>query len=250
MDMESFDAHNHLQKGPSGPICQDLALKKTGAAVNSTCEKDWVEVEDLAAQYPHVVVPGFGIHPWWADSALGETWSQRLESLLQKYPGAFIGEAGLDGYRANRPKGPGFSSQIKILIPQLTLASQMERPIVLHCVKAWDELRDQLLQAKVRHFAIHRFKGNPEMALEIVKMGGYLSIHLDTLYHYPSSSCVDSVPKTRILLETDYDGPRIDGKHIPDELQELYNRLALVWRLDPRDVMTLAYQNARNFYRF
>ena len=41
-----------------------------------------------------MVVPGFGVHPWFVqDAAPG--WEERLAGLLERHPGAIVGEVGL-----------------------------------------------------------------------------------------------------------------------------------------------------------
>ena len=95
-------------------------------------QDDWVTVAQLATRFPHVVVPAFGIHPWYAGAAAtaletgamdarnvvrenldsgncGEgadgvdrgtcrrqNWVQELLRLLRTFPTAVVGEVGLD----------------------------------------------------------------------------------------------------------------------------------------------------------
>jgi TatD DNase family protein len=239
--MQAFDAHNHLQKGGTTP-------PNFACAPSATCEADWKVLEEMANGSPLQIFPGYGIHPWWAGT---ETpgWEERLKDLLAKNYGAFIGESGLDGYRATRVRGPGFTSQISILRPQLRLAKTLDRPIVLHCVRAWDELRECLQEESVRHFAIHRFKGSPEMASEIMQLGGYISVHLDTLYNRSSSNSIKWMPRSRILVETDWDGPRVEGRPMEEEIGEVLRQLAVIWDMTVEATARATLRNAKEFYR-
>jgi len=262
--MFAFDAHNHLQAikpmvrqglGPHGLVTavDPLALGKTlvkhnlGWASNATNEDDWEPLEAMHQSFHGHMAVGFGIHPWWADSAQ-PGWTARLETLLRAHPAAFIGEAGLDGYRATRPSGIALETQRQILAPQLSLAKELNRPIVLHCVKAWEHLSGYLRQHGVQRFLIHRFRGTPEMALEIQKLGGMISVHIDSLCHQHSMDAIRRIPLTNLLVETDYDGPRAEALPIPEDLENTLEGLARLIGVSSQTVREQSRENALRFF--
>ena len=64
-----FDAHNHLHDQRPIPSLQEIVpvMQEAGIArcvVNGTCEEDWPRVAELAEQFPGLVQPSFGLHPW------------------------------------------------------------------------------------------------------------------------------------------------------------------------------------------
>ncbi|HSQ41648.1 MAG TPA: TatD family hydrolase [Fibrobacteraceae bacterium] len=245
--MELFDAHNHLQLENPEEHLHNYEQKRIVAALNATCEKEWVELESFAQNYPAQIVVGYGIHPWNAGAVLPD-WEKRLGTILETHPAAFVGEIGLDGYRANRACGPGLSRQWEILMPQLRLASRMKRPVSLHSVRAWSELRQALRDVHLSDFLVHRFKGDSAMVGEIVEMGGFLSVHSDTLCHVRSIDALRTIPPDRLLIETDYNGSRSGVGAPQEELVLLLQGLSANLGRSLDDVARLTRENACRFY--
>ena len=243
--MKRFDAHNHLQLDDH-PV-DELISHGIVSAVCSTVESDWNSVLALRTQHPNHIVAGLGIHPWWADHT-ENGWATRLEKKLIEHPYCFVGEAGFDGYRASRARGVVLETQRQVLLPQLHLAKKYSRPIMLHCVKAWEHLAPYLREERPAHFAIHRFKGTSAMVQEIMDMDGYLSIHLDSLFHAPTVEAIRNAPLHRLLLETDYDGPRVGSQPIANDLAQVADELAKLMGKNSEWIVQQCNENACKFY--
>ncbi|KAG7341041.1 metal-dependent hydrolase [Nitzschia inconspicua] len=79
-----FDAHNHVQLGPTPVIVNELRQSLCGMAVMSTHPRDFHPVLDLAAEASSTfssslednfrVVPCLGIHPWFLHELLDDQW--------------------------------------------------------------------------------------------------------------------------------------------------------------------------------
>ena len=68
--MRFFDAHNHLQDERFGVRQRELMATARAAGVarmvvNGSCEEDWPKVAALAREFPDLVIPSFGYHPWY-----------------------------------------------------------------------------------------------------------------------------------------------------------------------------------------
>lgn len=199
------DAHNHLQDprlGDPGPVI--AAMKRAGVTrcvVNATRETDWESVETLAQAEPDFISPAFGIHPWHAHTA-ANGWQERLIRLLEKHPHASIGECGLDQWVSE----PSLEIQRPVFLDQLRLAREMDRPITVHCLKAWGALFDAFEETPPpSRFLMHSFGGSIETARRLIPLGACFSFSGHFLH--PRKSVVIDVfrqlPKDRILLETD-----------------------------------------------
>jgi len=250
--MALFDAHNHVhltaERGDGAERALDeLHRHDIYSAVASTCENDWNTLTELQRRFPDRLQVGLGIHPWWANSTR-PGWAERLESILLAHPNAFVGEAGLDGYRSLRPQGIALETQRQTLIPQLQLAQKHQRPVVLHCVKAWEQLSGYLKATKVERFALHRYKGTPTQAQELFQMGGYVSIHLDSIWNQETKQGIRKAPLQRILIETDYDGPRPESLPFVAELNLVLKELSGLLGKDPEYLAELTTANALEFY--
>ena len=104
-----------------------------------------------------------GIHPW--EAAEGD-----LATVREHVgPAQIVGEIGLDYLRPDR------EAQLRIFEGQLRLAEAAGKPVVLHCVKAFEETMRLLKQFRLRAVIFHGFIGSPEQAARAVAAGYYLS---------------------------------------------------------------------------
>ena len=82
-----------------------------------------------------------------------------------------IGEAGLDTL-AESP----MDLQKEVFLVQANLAEETHKPLIIHCVKAWADLIACKKAVKPEMpWIIHGFRGNGELASQLVRLGFYLS---------------------------------------------------------------------------
>ncbi|HSP42018.1 MAG TPA: TatD family hydrolase [Luteolibacter sp.] len=199
-----FDAHNHLHDARLGdPVIMLAAMREAGVehcVVNATCEADWPAVEALASGFPETVTPAFGIHPWKAD-IVSEGWRERLAAILEKHPRAVIGECGLDRWVA----APSVEVQLPVFETQLDLARETDRPVVIHCLKAWGHLIDALSAHPPPRFLMHSFNGSLETARRLLPLGAWFSFSGHFLHERKEAvrEVFRELPRDRILVETD-----------------------------------------------
>lgn len=139
-----------------------------------------------------------GLHPWYATLAQFNTQFERLASVALQNNVKLIGECGLD-----KLKGEKLENQIQILEKQIQLAKKLRKPLILHCVKAFDELikLKQELHVKVP-MIIHGFNKNAELGQQLLAKGFYLSFGKALLN--PHSGAAKLVATTNhFFLETD-----------------------------------------------
>lgn len=200
-----LDSHCHLQASRFIPaISQTMARARTAGVArmfcNATCETEWQTVRDLAASEEEIV-PFLGIHPWFVESA-GAGWEERLMDLLLQVP-AGIGECGLDkSCRAD------FSLQQQVFATQLQMASELMRPLVIHCVRAWGRLLEMLegFAGPLPPMMIHSFSGSIETLQRLIRLGGFISFSPTLASESKLHPCFLATPLIRLLLETDGQG--------------------------------------------
>ena len=199
------DAHNHLQDSRFDGIRQNLIREMrtagvTRCVVNGTCPDDWPRVAKLAAEYPDLIIPSFGLHPWKQPT---EGWFEQLVGYLDSVPNACIGECGLDRWM----EGHDIEKQTAIFVKQLQLATERNLPISIHCLKAWGPLIEVLESNPLpeRGFLLHSYGGSAELVPRLAKLGAYFSFS-GYFLHSRKHKVRDAflrVPSDRLLLETD-----------------------------------------------
>ncbi len=143
-----------------------------------------------------------GIHPWF----LTESNHPGLLEFVRKNGTdeliSAIGEAGFD-----KLKGPSMELQRSIFEEQALLSERLEKPLVIHCVRGWDELMASHKKIKPdQPWLIHGFRGKKELALQLVSRNMYISFWFDFIIRPEATALVRSLPVDRIFLETDGSG--------------------------------------------
>lgn len=201
-----IDAHNHLQNPALQPPLAETvpALEKAGVAcavVNGTTEADWPAVAALADRHPWVL-PSFGLHPWYLRQRTPQ-WEAALRELLIRFPQAGVGEIGLDRWMEN----PDPEDQKAVFEIQWRLAVELDRPVTVHCLRAWGTLDDLLstLPRPKRGFLLHAYGGPAEMVKRWVSLGACFSFSPSFLAPGRERKLepFHIIPADRLLVETD-----------------------------------------------
>jgi TatD DNase family protein len=211
-----YDAHNHFHDERLDPWREQIiaTMPSTGLGemiVNGSCEEDWPRVAELARRLPWVR-PAFGLHPWYVKEH-GSTWLASLREHLKSHPQAVVGETGLDRWIEN----PDIEAQIDCFKTQIALAVEFDRPITIHCLRAFGLLDDVLRSVILprRGFLLHSYGGPAEMVPGFVKLGAYFSI--SPYFGHPRKAIqlatFARIPLNRLLAETD-----APDMHPPPEL--------------------------------
>jgi TatD DNase family protein len=162
------------------------------------------DVLEIVNQYPHVFddsLPNYsiGIHPWYIFEDRIDSDLQIIESKLQSINCVAIGECGLD----KRIETP-MALQQMVFEKQLALAEKYQKPVIIHCVAAFQEIIAIKNKLKITvPMIIHGFSKNIEVAKELIKNGFYLSFGKYLLLNRELELVFNSVPNERLFIETD-----------------------------------------------
>jgi len=212
--MEDYiDIHTHKQSASNRSIINrysDFAMAQDG----TTCS--------------------MGIHPWYMQAGgLNEQLGE-----MTRYAGLpnviAIGECGLD-----KLTDTDWQLQLTAFEEQVRLASQLNKPLVIHCVRAYEEVLHILKVERVQVPVIfHGYNKNIELAEQLIKAGYYLSFGAALMKEGSIASTVlPSIPADRFFLETD--DARVD-------IADIYDAAASLLKTEP-DALILQLQN--NFHR-
>ncbi len=166
-----------------------------------------------------------GIHPW--DTAVSEKNFTILEKIISDANVVAIGEAGLDNLR-----GGNIASQENIFRRQIELAEKYEKPLIIHCVKAWDRLLSLHKEySPVVPWIVHGFRGKPQQAEQMIHSGMKLSFG-----EYYNLQTVSIIPSDSLFLETDTASVSIHA---------VYQSIAETKKLSIQELAKIVEQNVK-----
>jgi TatD DNase family protein len=147
---------------------------------------------------PDHVYLSSGIHPWYTDD--WEKQMQQLTKLIKDNRIAAIGECGLDIQSLT-----SIEIQKKIFCKQVELSETFNKPLIIHCVKAFNELIQIHKKLKpAMPWILHGFNPNMEIANRCLELQMKLSFgKLLLLGNIKLENIVQNIPVASVFLETD-----------------------------------------------
>jgi len=203
---------------------------------------------ELAAQ-SGALYAAVGIHPHDAAQCDADALAT-LRELAQQPRVVAIGEIGLDFYRDLSPR----EAQYAAFHAQMQLAQSLGLPVILHCRDAYDELLGVLAEYPTVQGVLHCFSGTAAHAQRGLELGYYLGIGGVITFKSaePLRAIVQSVPRDRLLLETDapylaphpYRGKRNEPAYLPLIAQQV----AALWEVPLETLSALTEANVTRLF--
>ena len=193
------------------------------------------DVIDVVNQYPwefDASIPNYsiGIHPWYIDENRLESDLEIIKEKLQFNECLALGECGLD----KRIEIP-LDLQISVFKKQLEIVKQTNKPIVLHCVAAYDEVIAIKREMKIENpMIIHGFSKNEQVAKSLLNNGFYLSFGKYLLRNPDLEKVFTFAPENQVLLETDT---------IEESIYEVYEKAASIKGISVEEMKTIVFTN-------
>ena len=193
------------------------------------------DVIEVVNQYPwefNSILSNYsiGIHPWYIDEKRLNNDLKIIKKKLQLKECLALGECGLD----KRIEIP-LDVQISVFKKQLEIVKQTKKPIVLHCVAAYDEVIAIKKEMKIDNpMIIHGFSKNDQVAQSLLKNGFYLSFGKYLLRNPDLEKVFTFAPENQILLETDT---------IEESIYQVYEKAALIKGISVDELKTIVFTN-------
>lgn len=157
----------------------------------------WQRVTELRASG---VFYALGTHPWYVHNPQAE--AALLASAIERYSPVAVGEIGLDFYRGKAAR-PEKNLQLESLERQLDIASQNGLPVILHSVKAHNELLEMLKRFPQVRGVVHAFSGSAQIAEQYTELGYFFGAGPLIVQSAKLQRVFQQLPLNRIVLETD-----------------------------------------------
>ena len=172
-----------------------------------------------------VTLTTVGLHPWQAATGVVPSEAEILSANA-------VGEIGLD-----KACEVDFEQQRAVFEAQLRLAEQHKKPVIVHCVRAFEEVISALEKFTLKAVIFHGFIGSQEQAARAVKKGYFLSFGARTERSKKTIEALRATPLDRLFIETD---------EADTPIAEMY---ALVARLRNTEVEEIEEATSRNYER-
>ncbi|MEQ6917521.1 TatD family hydrolase [Halomonas aquatica] len=248
-----IDAHCHLDfpdfdADREAVIDRARAVGVTRFVVPGTTRKRWSNV--LALGERDDVSVCLGLHPYFMD-AHGEGDLDALAQALDDHPEVVaVGECGIDA-RFDET----LEVQWTLFDAQLRLARDRALPVVIHCVRANDQVAKRLRQLELPAGGlIHAFAGSPEQARVFLDLGFTLGLGGAVTFDRARRvhRAVTSLPDDGYVLETDSPDMPLAGhqgeRNEPARVAEVCRAVAELRGQSARQVAVASTAAARRLF--
>jgi len=142
----------------------------------------------------------YGLHPWYIDKDKYVHDLEYLTVIAHEKRCLAIGECGLD-----KLSKVDFELQEEVFTQQIILANKIKKPLIVHCVKAFNELINCLnMNDNKVPVIVHGFNNNENIARVMVNEGMYFSFGKALLgYESNAAKALKNVGRRNFFLETD-----------------------------------------------
>ncbi len=179
--MEYIDVHTH-------------SPRKNGVFVQN------IFAQELTDQFYPEIYCSIGFHPWHIEQFPAGKMINALRMHAGNKKVLAIGECGLD-----KTITTALSEQKKVFLAQLELAEFVGKPVIVHCVKAYNEIIQLRKSGKWNvPWLFHWFNSSYEIAMDLIASDCYLSFGRSLLKPNSKNAAVfANLPVERVFLETD-----------------------------------------------
>jgi TatD DNase family protein len=214
MDLPYIDIHTHRCAPQAG--VERLCVYRLGSG-------------DAESPAPFVA----GVHPWdvaQADFSLLDYFTEAHSGLVG------VGEIGLDFAREAVDR----SLQVEWLNRQLAVAERLGLPVVVHSVRAYNEMALELKNFRLKSVVFHGFIGSPELMNQLSRSGYAFSFGAASLRSPKTREALQTIAPDRLFLESD-DDPQAD-------IRALYDTVAALRQVDLPELKEALYANYKRVF--
>lgn len=185
---------------------------------------------DVSAFSPYEGYASVGIHPWTLTEENANSQWKTLQELVQDNQVIAIGEAGIDKLR-----GPSLEFQTALFRREIHLAEAKGLPLVIHCVKAFNELiRLRKEMRPLQPWIVHGFRGKLPLAEDLLKHGCFLSFGAKF-----QVEAMKATPIERLFIETDESEMSVE---------DIYQDIAKVRGISFEELTTAVNKNVQKVF--
>ena len=177
-----------------------------------------------------------GVHPWYIDATGEAEYRHWLNRLLIDKRCLMLGEAGLDGCCHTDE-----SIQKQFFEWQTTLAAELNKPVIIHCVRRYNEVLALSNRSRTHTpWILHGYQSSVGMAAHLLKRNFFFSFGSALLMANERLEAVmNEIPADRLFLETDDSGVAIE---------QIYQSAAMLLNKDVNELKILIFNNFNRMF--
>ena len=206
---------------------------------HSNNDGDTLSIRSLYSNFEQAasgVVCSLGLHPWHLAG-----YEELLEDLDQyaALPNVLaIGECGLD-----KVCDTEWGLQVAMFRKQIQLANKLGKPLIVHCVRAFDELLKIIGEVPlVVPVIVHGFNKKRNVAERMIAKGIYLSFGKAIMNEAsPAAEVLKHIPADQFFLETD---------DADAEIGDIYRAAAAIRNISEEAVILQVQQNFNTVFKY
>lgn len=253
MKPEYIDTHAHLDfddyKEDFEEVIQRTIDNKVAVITIGTDLEKSKKALEIAEKYDHIWAV-IGFHPLYTGESNTEEFKE-FEQMIKHPKCVGIGECGLD-YSDN----PDKERQKEFFIRQIALATENNKPLVIHCRDAWDDTLEILKVYKETNPELkvnfHFFNQDKNRAQEITDSGFQYSFTGIITFVEELKGRVKDAPMGKLMSETDapFVAPKSHRgqRNEPTYVIEIVEKIAEIKELPIEEVKEQLLKNAEEFF--
>jgi TatD DNase family protein len=173
-----------------------------------------------------------GIHPWHATENEKLISSISIDAVNKKC--LAIGEIGLD-----KLNGSKFEIQKSVFLKQIQISEEMNLPVILHCVKAWNDLEIIKKEVKPKQTWIYHGFNKSNILKNVLENGIMISIGASIFSNIKLQEIINKIPNSSLFLETD------DSKI---DIFEIYQKVSEIKKISLQELEEIIEQNFKRIF--
>ena len=260
--MKFFDSHAHYYDdrfeseydGSVDDLIGALLSKDVSHIVNVGTSPKTSRLAIAQARRFENMYTAIGIHPsdsQYLDVGLDEAIAD-IEALIKDGNNKCValGEIGLDYHYPDTDK----AVQMKFLEAQMTLASELDIPVVIHDRDSHADIMEVVRRYPRVRGVFHSYSGAADQALELIKLGYMISFSGTITFTNARKprEVAAVIPRDRVLIETDapYLAPHPKRGSLNHSGNLVYTNAALAaaWSVTDEECANITLENSRRFF--
>ncbi len=257
-----IDSHAHLEWESYDKDRDEVIEKCKGAglkAVISVCThpKDLKKTLEISQRYKNFVFPVAGIHPEYVKEIKGSDRDFFMEAVKSEAENFVAIKTGLDYFWVKESSWK--KNQQELFIEMINFSKELNKPLVVHCRDAYDDVVRILEQEDAKQVHLHMWGGFAQLK-RVMENGWLISIGPIIERSKKHKKIARDMPLDMVMLETDSpwfgkeSGKTEEGKMLrergdPTNIRIPAEKIAEVKKIPFDDVWIQSGRNAARFFR-